>query len=193
VKHRHGHAPHDIRKSFAADGPENEDGPRPALVSAPSAASPELEDRPRRRTFTAADKLRILREIDRVGPGGAGGILRREGLYSSALTDWRRQRDAGAYEALKAVKRGPRCAPIDPVVVEHAQLVRDNKRLTLQLRRGEAVIDIQKRMARPVCKRFLRSDLVSLRQRIRVWMAPSLQVKTWRIGDIVACTRVSGL
>jgi hypothetical protein len=79
VKHRHGHAPHDIRKSFAADGPENEDGPRPALVSAPSAASPELEDRPRRRTFKAADKLRILREIDRVGPGGAGGILRREG------------------------------------------------------------------------------------------------------------------
>jgi transposase len=125
-------------KPFAADGAENEDGPRPTLVSAPSAASPELEDRPRRRTFTAADKLRILREIDRVGPGGAGGILRREGLYSSALTDWRRQRDAGAYEALKAVKRGPRCAPIDPVVVEHAQLVRDNKRLTLQLRRAEA-------------------------------------------------------
>ena len=54
---------------------KNEDGPRPTLVSAPSAASPELEDRLRRRTFTAADKLRILREIDRVGPGGAGGIL----------------------------------------------------------------------------------------------------------------------
>jgi transposase len=134
-------------KPFAADGAENEDGPRPTLVSAPSAASPELEDRPRRRTFTAADKLRILREIDRVGPGGAGGILRREGLYSSALTDWRRQCDAGAYEALKAVKRGPRCAPIDPVAVEHAQLVRDNKRLTLQLRRAEAVIDIQKKVA----------------------------------------------
>ena len=87
-------------------------GRRSTLVSAPPAASPELVDRPhQRRTFTAADKVRILAEIDRAGPGGAGAILRREGLYSSALTDWRRQRDAGAYEALKAVRRGPKAAP----------------------------------------------------------------------------------
>jgi transposase-like protein len=105
-------------------------------------------DRPRRRrTFTAADKVRILGEIDHAGPGGAGAILRREGLYSSALTDWRRQRDAGAYEALKAVKRGPKRAPANPLAAEHAQLLRDNKRLTLQLRRAEAVIDIQKKVA----------------------------------------------
>jgi hypothetical protein len=52
------------------------------------AASPELVDRPRRRrTFTAADKLRILSEVDRAGPGACGAILRREGLYSPALTD----------------------------------------------------------------------------------------------------------
>jgi hypothetical protein len=75
---------------FAAGGAENEEGRRRTLVSAPPAASPELEDRPRRRTFTAADKLRILREIDRAGPGGSGAILRREGLYSSALTNCRR-------------------------------------------------------------------------------------------------------
>ena len=67
-------------------------------------------DRSRQRTFTAADKLRILGEVDRAAPGGMAAILRREGLYSSALTDWRRQRDAGAYEALKAVRRGPRRA-----------------------------------------------------------------------------------
>src|ERR1017187_5148758 len=109
-----------------------------STVSAPPAASPELEDRPRRRTFTAADKLRILREIDRAGPGGSGAILRREGLYSSALTNWRRQRDAGAYEALKAVKRGPKRAPANPLAAEHAQLLRDNKHLTLQLARAEA-------------------------------------------------------
>ena len=73
-------------------------------------------DRPRRRrTFTAADKVRILSEIDRAGPGGSGAILRREGLYSSALTDWRRQRDAAAYEALKAVKRGPKRAEVTAV------------------------------------------------------------------------------
>ncbi len=117
------------------------------MVMPRTAASPELEARPRRRTFTAADKLRILREIDRAGPGGSGAILRREGLYSSALTDWRRQRDAGAYEALKAIKRGPTRAPANPLAAEHAQLVRDNKRLTLQLRRAEAVIDIQKKLA----------------------------------------------
>ena len=57
--------------------------------------SPELSDRPRRRTFTAQDKLRILAETDRAtAAGGIGAILRREGLYSSALTEWRRQRDA---------------------------------------------------------------------------------------------------
>lgn len=132
---------------FAASGAENEEGRRPTLVSAPPAASPELVDRPRRRTFTAADKLRILGEVDRAGAGGAGAILRREGLYSSALTDWRRQRDAGAYEGLKAVKRGPKRAPANPLAAEHAQLLRDNKRLTLQLRRAEAVIDIQKKVA----------------------------------------------
>jgi len=132
---------------LAAGGAETEEGRRPTLVTAPPAASPELIDRPRRRTFTAADKLRILDEVDRAGSGGGGAILRREGLYSSALTDWRRQRDAGAYEALKAVKRGPKCAPCNPLAAEHAQLLRDNKRLTLRLQRAEAVIDIQKKVA----------------------------------------------
>jgi len=136
------------RDSVPAGGAENEEGRRPTLVSAPPAASPELMDRPRRRrTFTAADKVRILAETDRAGSGGCGAILRREGLYSSALSDWRRQRDAGAYEALKAVKRGPKRAPAHPFAAENAQLLRDNKRLTLQLRRAEAVIDIQKKVA----------------------------------------------
>jgi len=136
-----------VEKPFAAGGTENEEGRRPTLVSAPLAASPDLEGRPRRRTFTAANKLRILREIDSAGPGGCGAILRREGLYSSALTDWRRQRDAGAYEALKAVRRGPQRVPANPLAAEHAQLLRDNNRLTQQLRRAEAVIEIQKKVA----------------------------------------------
>lgn len=130
---------------LAAGGAETEEVRRPTLVSAPPAASPELVERPRRRrSFSAANKVRLLAEIDRAGPGGSGAILRREGLYSSALTDWRRQRDAGAYEALKAVKRGPKALPANPLAAEHAQLLRDNKRLTLQLQRAEAVIDIQK-------------------------------------------------
>ena len=130
-----------------AVGAETEGGRRPSVVPAPAAASPELGERPRRRTFAAADKLRILREVDEAGPGGIGAVLRREGLYSSLLTDWRRQRDAGAYEALKAVKRGPKPAVLHPLAAEHAQLQRENNRLTLRLQRAEAVIEIQKKVA----------------------------------------------
>src|SRR5450432_882264 len=130
-----------------ADGAGTEGGRRPSVVPAPSAASPELGDRPRRRTFTAAEKLRILGDVDNAGPGGIGAIVRREGLYSSLLTDWRRQRDAGAYEALKAVKRGPKPVEANPLAAEHAQLQRDYKSLTLRLQRAEAIIEIQKKVA----------------------------------------------
>lgn len=129
-----------------ADGSATEGGRRPTVVSAPSAASPELSDRPRRRTFTAAYKLGILRQVDEAGPGGIGAILRREGLYSSLLTDWRRQRDAGVSEALKAVKRGPKVAEPNPLAAEHAQLQRDYKSLTLRLQRAEAIVEIQKNL-----------------------------------------------
>jgi transposase-like protein len=118
-----------------------------STVAAPSAASPELSDRPRRRTFTTAYKLGILRQVDEAGPGGIGAILRREGLYSSLLTDWRRQRDAGACEALKAVKRGPKVAEPNPLAAEHAQLQRDYKSVTLRLQRAEAIVEIQKKVA----------------------------------------------
>ncbi len=111
--------------------------------------SPELSDRPRRRTFAAKDKLRILGEVDRAAgvPGGIGAIMRREGLYSSALTDWRRQREAGTLEALSPIKRGPKVQVPNPLTAENAQLLRDNKRLALRLERAEAVIAIQKKVA----------------------------------------------
>ena len=132
----------------AAAGAEAEEGRRPTLVSAPAAASPELSDRPRRRKFTAREKLRILGEIDRAAgiPGAIGAIMRREGLYSSAITDWRRQRDAGAYAGLSPVKCGPKPVPAHPLSAEHARLQRDYKRLEKRLERAEAVIDIQKKL-----------------------------------------------
>ncbi len=157
-------------KTLAASGVEAEEGRRPTIVSTPDAASPELVLRPRRRTFTAKDKLRILDEADRAAgvPGGIGAIIRREGLYSSALTDWRRQRAAGAFEALSPVKRGPKVVEPNPLAAEHAQLQRENRLLTKRLERAEAIIEIQKRMARPVCKQFYRERLLmGLRQRIR--------------------------
>ena len=73
--------------------------------------------------------------------------MRREGLYSSALTDWRRQRAAGALEALSPVKRGPKVATPNPLATEHAQLQRDNRLLTKRLERAEAIIEIQKKIA----------------------------------------------
>src|SRR4249920_3088662 len=122
-------------------------GRRPTVVVVPASASPELSDRPRRRTFTAQDKLRILAETDRAAEtGGIGAILRREGLYSSALTDWRRQRDAGALTALVPGKRGPKTAKPNALSAEVTALQRDNARLALRLSRAEAIIDIQKKL-----------------------------------------------
>jgi transposase len=113
-----------------------------------ASASPELSDRPRRRTFTAQDKLRILADTDRAAKtGGVGAILRREGLYSSALTEWRKQRDAGALGALGPGKRGPKTGDANPLSDEVASLQRDNARLTLRLTRAEAIIEIQKKVA----------------------------------------------
>ena len=124
-------------------------GRRPTVVTAPASPSPELSDRPRRRTFTAQDKLRILAETDRATEtGGIGAILRREGLYSSALTDWRRQRDAGAFTALVPGKRGPKTSGPNPLSAEVTALQRDNARLALRLTRAEAIIDIQKKLQR---------------------------------------------
>ena len=132
----------------AAAGAVSNGGRRPTVVAAPAAASPELSARPRRRSFTAQDKLRILADIDRAAEtGGIGAILRREGLYSSALTDWRRQRDAGAFAALVPAKRGPKAAKPNPLTVELALLQNDNARLSLRLTRAEAIIELQKKVA----------------------------------------------
>ena len=71
------------------------------VVAVPVVASAEFTSVPKRRSFTAKYKLQILSETDRVADtGGISAILRREGLYSSALSDWRGQREAGTLGAL---------------------------------------------------------------------------------------------
>jgi len=132
----------------AAAGAAATEGRRPTVVAAPAAASPELSSRPRRRTFTAQDKLRILAETDRAAEtGGIGAILRREGIYSSALTDWRRQRDAGAFGALAPAKRGPKALAANPLAAKVALLEKNNAQLTRNLARAEAIIAVQKKLA----------------------------------------------
>jgi len=121
---------------------------RKPTTAPPPAASPELSPRPRRRTFSAAAKLRILEETDHAADtGGIAAILRREGLYSSALTDWRRQRDAGAFEALKPLRRGPTPVVAHPADADLGQLRRENARLRQRLEHAEAIIGIQKKVA----------------------------------------------
>ena len=135
-------------KASTETGPGREEGRRPTIVPGPVAASPELSGRPRRRTFTVKDKLRILADTDRAaGSGGVGAILRREGLYSSVLSDWRRQRDAGALGALTPSKRGPKPPPSNPLATELASARRDNIRLQQRLDRAEAIIELQKKVA----------------------------------------------
>ena len=124
------------------------EGRRPTVVAAPVSVSPELSDRPSRRSFTAKDKLRILADVDQaVGTGGIGAVLRREGIYSSTLCDWRRQRDAGAFNALAPGKRGPKTAEPNPFAAEITLLRKNNARLEQRLSRAEAIIDIQKKVA----------------------------------------------
>ena len=120
-------------------------GLRPSAAPTPAAATPELSDRPRRRTFTVQDKLRVLAEIDRAPAGGTGAILRREGLYSSTLSEWRRLREAGALGAMTSIKRGPKPAVRNPMAGELAQAKRENARLLRRLEHAEAIIAIQKK------------------------------------------------
>ena len=69
------------------------------------------------------------------------------GFIRRLLTDWRRQRDAGAFEALSPATRGPKVAAPNPLAAEHAQLQRDNRLLTKRLERAEAIIELQKKLA----------------------------------------------
>jgi transposase len=135
------------KKLDGAPGAGTVGGLRPTAVPASAAAAPELSDRPRRRTFTVGDKLRVLAEIDRAPAGGTGAILRREGLYSSTLSEWRRLREAGALGAKTPVKRGPKPAVRNPLTAELAQANRENARLVRRLEHAEAIIAIQKKVA----------------------------------------------
>ena len=102
---------------------------------------PEVPEKARRRRFEAAYKLRILAEAERcVEAGQLGQLLRREGLYSSHWTTWRKQRAQGALDALGPKKRGRKPQRKDTVALEHERLVRENRRLAGRLRQAETSI-----------------------------------------------------
>jgi len=103
---------------------------------------PEVPEKAVRRKFTAAYKLRILKEAERcTEPGEMGAFLRREGLYSSNLTLWRRQ----AQEGLIPKKRGPVVHRPDPRARRNAELTRENEKLIHKLKQAELIIEVQKK------------------------------------------------
>jgi transposase-like protein len=122
---------------------------RPAGIAVVSSVpDPEVAAKPTRRRFTAEYKLRILREADSQREVGAiGALLRREGLYSTHLTAWRRERERGALETLRARRRGRKVDPAQELRQQIATLEADKQRLQERLRQAEAIIAAQKKLS----------------------------------------------
>jgi transposase len=114
-------------------------------------AEPATAERPLRRTFTAEYKQRILREADAAAASGVSGavgsLLRKEGLYSSHLTEWRRERERGQLAGLTPKTRGRKPTPKNPLADELEQLRRQNARLQAELDKAKVIIDVQKKLS----------------------------------------------
>ena len=119
--------------------------PTTLTVSSDASAGVSSEVRAKRRTFSAKEKLRLLRQAERCAKGELGALLRREGIYSSHLTTWRRERDRGQLAALTPRKRGP-AKRVDEQAQRLAYLERENARLQAKLGKAELIIDAQKKL-----------------------------------------------
>jgi len=118
------------------------------VVSKPAVPDPEVKVTKPRRHFTAKYKLSILAEVDAcTTKGQIGAILRREGLYSSNLTTWRRQRDKGILDGLSPRKRGRKAKEINQLTKRIAKLERENRKLDKKLKQAEIIIDFQKKIS----------------------------------------------
>ena len=109
---------------------------------------PEVVPTAKRRRFTTQEKVRILKEADAcTEPGELGALLRREGIYSSYLSRWRRARDRGELQALSPKRRGPKSAADRGLTKELAKLQRENERLRGWLAQAEAIMEAQKKLS----------------------------------------------
>jgi transposase-like protein len=117
----------------------------PGIMPPPN---PEVPEKRPRRKFTAQYKLRIISEADACKePGQVGVLLRSEGLYSSNLNTWRRQKEKGLLEALSPKKRGRKEKEKNPLTQRVARLERENKQLRKKLIQAETIIDVQKKIS----------------------------------------------
>jgi transposase len=100
----------------------------------------EVVPKAKRRQFSASYKAKILAEYDACASGDKGAFLRREGLYSSNITSWRREQQSG----FNRKKRGPK---VDPQAVENKHLQKENEKLRKKLKQAELVIEVQKKVS----------------------------------------------
>ena len=118
-----------------------------ATPGGPAGTDTEVVPRARRRSFSNADKRRILQAADRcTQPGEIGALMRREGVYSSSLSTWRRQREAADLGALAPQKRGPKADAGRADAQQIAQLTRERDKLQSQLDKANLVIEVQKKV-----------------------------------------------
>jgi transposase len=109
---------------------------------------PEVKPTAPRRRFGAKEKLCILEEAEAcIEPGEIGALVRREGIYSSYLSRWRRARDRGQLDGLSAKKRGPKRTVDQELAEENATLRRENERLRARLEQAETIIEVQKKLS----------------------------------------------
>lgn len=119
-----------------------------SLDGRPKVLPTEVQPKAKRRSFSAEYKRRILRLADACTESGAiGALLRREGLYSSHLTEWRAARERGELEALAPKARGPKPNAPDPREQRITDLARENERLRARAERAEALVEVQKKIA----------------------------------------------
>src|SRR5262245_47013029 len=117
-------------------------------VAASSVPNSEVAAKPTRRRFTAEYKLRVLRESESLSqPGAIGALLRREGLYSTHMSAWRRQRDRRALKTLQALRRGRKPEPGQELRQRIAELEVDKQPLQERLRQAEAIISAPKKLS----------------------------------------------
>lgn len=109
----------------------------------------EVPAKAQRRRFSAQYKKKILEEADACTgkPGAMGTLLRREGLYSSHLTTWRKQREKGELDGLAPKKRGRKAKPVNPLTRKVRELEGENRRLKKQLDTAETIISFQKKLS----------------------------------------------
>jgi len=107
-------------------------------------ADPQVPERAKRRTYTAKYKVEILAEYDRLDRDGRGALMRREGLHSSLLSEWRKQRDKGVLEALGKARGRP---PADPVERDNARLRTQVAKLQAELETSRRVIEVQGKLS----------------------------------------------